>query len=559
MFLAAVGLAWLTLWPPRISGLWLGLSLVAFLILVIWHERVRQARTRAEGAIAFYEKAVARLENRWAGAGEPGTRYIDESHSYAVDLDLFGTGSLFELLCTARTRKGEDTLADWLRVPALPEDVRARQAAVEELRTRLDLREDLALLASDVPTGVDFDGLAAWGSEPRAPISATARPAALLLAVLAVSSLVAWGGFGVPLYFVLPALALEAGFALWFSKLVRRVLGPVERRSRDLSLLCGLLARFERELFQSERLRRLRATLDSAGLAPSRQIAQLVRLIEWLTAQSNLIFAPLAPFLLWNTQFAFAIETWRARSGPAIARWLQAIGELEALCAIATYAYENPSDPFPDIQIDGACFEAEALGHPLIPRHRCIANDVRLAGEPQLWIVSGSNMSGKSTLLRTIGVNAVLALAGAPVRAKRLTLARLVVGATLRIQDSLQANRSRFFAEITRVHQLLDLANGQPPLLFLLDELFQGTNSHDRRIGAEAVVRSLLERGAIGLITTHDLALTQIADLLGPRAANVHFEDQLHDGKMNFDYRIHPGVVQHSNALALMRAVGIDV
>jgi len=168
-------------------------------------------------------------------------------------------------------------------------------------------------------------------------------------------------------------------------------------------------------------------------------------------------------------------------------------------------------------------------------------------------------MSGKSTLLRTIGINAVLALAGAPVRARRLQLTPVVVGATLRIQDSLQAGRSRFFAEISRVHQLLDLARGSPPLLFLLDELLQGTNSHDRRIGAEAVLRTLLDRGAIGLITTHDLALTQIAELLGPRAVNVHFEDQLKDGTMVFDYRVHPGVVTHSNALALMRAVGIEV
>jgi len=173
--------------------------------------------------------------------------------------------------------------------------------------------------------------------------------------------------------------------------------------------------------------------------------------------------------------------------------------------------------------------------------------------------VSGSNMSGKSTLLRTVGVNAVLALAGGPVRAGRLRLSPLVVGATLRIQDSLQAGRSRFYAEITRIRQLVELAKGYPPLLFLLDEMLQGTNSHDRRLGAEAIVRSLVDYGAIGLITTHDLALTEIADLLAPKAQNVHFEDQFENGAMSFDYRMRPGVVKNSNALALMRAVGIEV
>jgi DNA mismatch repair ATPase MutS len=177
----------------------------------------------------------------------------------------------------------------------------------------------------------------------------------------------------------------------------------------------------------------------------------------------------------------------------------------------------------------------------------------------RLLVVSGSNMSGKSTLLRTVGVNAVLALAGAPVRARHLRISPLVVGATLRIQDSLQAGRSRFFAEITRVRQLVDLARGPIPLLFLLDEIFGGTNSHDRRLGAEAVVRSLVNYGAIGLVTTHDLALTHIVDLLAPRAANVHFEDHFENGNITFDYRMRPDVVQKSNALALMRAVGLEV
>jgi DNA mismatch repair ATPase MutS len=207
---------------------------------------------------------------------------------------------------------------------------------------------------------------------------------------------------------------------------------------------------------------------------------------------------------------------------------------------------------------DGPCFDAEGLGHPLISRERCVRNDVNLVGGLRVLVVSGSNMSGKSTLLRTAGVNAVLALAGAPVRARRLRLSPLAVGATLRVQDSLQAGRSRFFAEITRVRRLLDMARAGP-LLFLLDEVFQGTNSGDRRQGAEAVVRRLVEAGALGLVTTHDLALTGIAERLAPRAANVHFEDRFENGAMTFDYRMRPGVVRCTNGLALMRAVGIEV
>jgi DNA mismatch repair ATPase MutS len=264
--------------------------------------------------------------------------------------------------------------------------------------------------------------------------------------------------------------------------------------------------------------------------------------------------------MMWTTQLAFALEAWRVATGPGIRGWLEAVAQFEALAALATYAAENPEHPFPEVVEAGPLFDGEAVGHPLLPRDQCVHNDVHLGREVRVLVVSGSNMSGKSTLLRTVGVNTVLALAGAPVRARRLRVSPLTVGATLRVQDSLQAGKSRFFAEVLRVRQLVELARGPRPLLFLLDELFAGTNSHDRRQGAEAVVRTLVEAGAIGLITTHDLALTHIADLLAGSAANVHFEDVFEEGGgVTFDYRMRPGVVQRSNALALMRSVGLEV
>src|SRR5262249_22361450 len=234
-------------------------------------------------------------------------------------------------------------------------------------------------------------------------------------------------------------------------------------------------------------------------------------------------------------------------------RWLAALGEVEALCALAAYSYECPDDPFPEVLDAGAVFEGEALGHPLLPRARCVGNDLSLGGGgPRVLIISGSDMAGKSTLLRAAGVNAAVALAGAPVRARRLRLAPLAIGATLRIQDSLLGGRSRFHAEVLRVRRLLDMARGAVPLLFLLDELFQGTNSADRRMGAEAVLRQLVNAGAVGLVTTHDLALPEIADRLGDRAANAHFEDYFDNGEMTFDYRMKSGVVRHTNGVALM-------
>jgi DNA mismatch repair ATPase MutS len=251
-------------------------------------------------------------------------------------------------------------------------------------------------------------------------------------------------------------------------------------------------------------------------------------------------------------------------TGRACAAGSRPAAAWEALCALAGYTYERPDDPFPEIADDGPLFEADGLAHPLLSAASAIRNDVRLGGEhgPRLLLVSGSNMSGKSTLLRAIGVNVVLALAGAPVRAIRLRLSPLCIGASLRTQDSLQEGVSRFYAEILRLKQIVDIAERGPcPLLFLLDEILAGTNSADRRAGADALVHVLVEKGAIGLVTTHDLALTRLVESLGDgRSANVHFEDHLDEnGRINFDYRLRPGVVEKSNALALMRAVGLDV
>jgi DNA mismatch repair ATPase MutS len=242
-----------------------------------------------------------------------------------------------------------------------------------------------------------------------------------------------------------------------------------------------------------------------------------------------------------------------------VRQWLGAAGEIEALSSLAAYSYEHPNDPFPEFVEGAAVFDGERLGHPLLPAARLVRNDVRLAGGLRMLLVSGSNMSGKSTLLRTVGVNAVLAMAGAPIRAARLRLSPLAPGASIRVTDSLQGGASRFYAEITRLRRILDIARGPLPLLFLLDELLNGTNSRDRRTGAGGIVRGFLEHGALGLVTTHDLALTEIAEAMGAAAQNVHFEDHLENGVITFDYVLRAGVVQKSNALEMMRAIGLDV
>lgn len=561
--IAAVAMGFFVFGKPAISPWWLLLPISVFVVLAVWHSRVVERRDRASRAARFYEKGIERLENRWMGRGETGEAYREPNHVYADDLDLFGRGSLFELLCTARTQAGEVTLARWLKGAAATGEVLARQQAVAELRDRLDLREELASFAEVVRSNVRPDALPIWGEKPRIVFPRVTRLAVAIIVASVLVTFALWmAGWATRTPF-LAAILVEASLGLALRSKVNAIVEAAAQPARDLDLFSDVLRCIEARQFESSLLVRLRSQLETKGQPASQQIRRLHGLISRLDDTRNEFFAPIAAAVMWETQFAMAAETWRSRSGRSIRRWLDAAGEFEALCSLASYSFEHPADPFPILnEREGCkkgCFDAQGLGHPLLAEATFVRNDLQLGGELRLIIVSGSNMSGKSTLLRSVGLNTVLAWAGAPVRAIRLELSPLMVGASLRTVDSLQDGRSRFYAEITRLRQIMDLTGQDRTLLFLVDEMLSGTNSHDRRIGAEALVGTLVHRGAIGLITTHDLALAHIADALGPAAINVHFSDTIVDGRLHFDYSLRRGVVEHSNALELMRSVGLEI
>ncbi len=559
-FAVLLVVAWLAFGTRALAAAWLLLPAVAFVALVVVHDRVLARAARARRIERFFDDGLARLEHRFAGRGDAGLRYLDPQHPYARDLDLFGAGSLYELLATTRTPGGSDRLAAWLLEGAAPDTIRERQAAVAELRPRLDLRREMMLCGGESPAPEDPTArLEAWA---KAPADALPRWLPLVCAVATALSLAGialwiWSGSG-PVPFAL-ALILQAGLAFSLRSRVAPILRGAQTPVESLARASSLLACLEREHFESPLLARLARELESTGRPPSQELERLRSLVDRRDFRRNQFFAPIAALLLWGTHVAIALEAWRARCGPRLGVWLAAAAEIEALTALAGFAYEHPEAPFPEIDDVGPCFEGSALGHPLIAPARCVKNDLRLGNTPQALVVSGSNMSGKSTFLRTIGCNTVLALAGAPVCADALRLSPLRIAASIRIVDSLAEGQSHFMAEILRLRQVVEVSRGKPPALFLLDEILHGTNSHDRRIGAEAVIRGLVAHGALGLVTTHDLALTQSVPESAGKLANVHFEDQLEDGAMHFDYRIKVGVVTKSNAVALMRSVGLDV
>ncbi len=540
--------------------LWVVLPpMLVFLALLGFHARSRRALEQSRRRETYYQTSLARLQDDWAGRGEQG-KYAPDDHLYAEDLDLFGRGSLFEMICAAGTAVGRQRLAEWLTSGAGSSVMRSRQEAVQELSLRLNLREDLALRGLELDATLAPEALRQWAQSPAPLANRLLRVGAACLSFM---TALAIAGF----YFAGTGLApftlliLAQLILMWR---VRDQVSAVVRASSDaateLRVLSRLLERLETESFENEMLRRLKREIEVEGLPPSRQVAILVRRVDMLDQLThNQLLMIVGLVFLGVPQTAMAIEAWRARVGPSINAWLSAVADFEALASLGRFAFENPDYAFPEIVEGEALFESEGMAHPMLPAALRVSNDVELGIERRLLLVSGSNMSGKSTLLRTVGVNAVLALSGAPVCARGMRISPLRLGASIRVQDSLLRGNSRFYAEISKIRGIVGEAGWEPPLLFLMDEIFGGTNSNDRQVGASAVIRTLVKRGAIGLVTTHDLALSAIADEPALKAVNVHFEDDFRDGKIYFDYHLKPGLLERGNALALMRSIGLEV
>lgn len=559
MFGIAAILAIVLLHTPRRLP-YVAIPAAVFAVLAVAHEKVLRRLKEQERVSRFYDRGLQRLDNLWAGTGEGGDRFFDPAHPYARDLDLFGKGSLFELLCTAQTRAGEETLARWLLTAAAPGEVRERHAAVEELKDEVRLREQVFVAGQHVRAGVHPEEIAAWG-EGAVELQQAWMPWVMpALAAMWVATAIWWFTTGAWYPLVVMSLVNMGVGRPWRTR-AEEIAEATEHAAGDLKVLAEVLAILEQQKFAAERLRRLRASLEAGEVAPSRALKRLQRLVEFIESRENMMVRFVAPVTFYTPLVAIAAERWKQRFGPAICGWLRTVGEFEALAALAGYAWEHPGDVLPEFAEEAPLFEAENLRHPLLPEGNAVGNDLKLGRELRLLLVSGPNMAGKSTLLRGVGINAVLAQAGAPVRARRLRMSPLAVGASICVLDSLQGGVSRFYAEIRRLKVLSDLASGagHGPLLFLLDELLSGTNSHDRLEGTRFVVGALVRKGAIGLVTTHDLALTAIPDALDGVGRNCHFEDSIEDGKLKFDYRLKPGVVRTSNALKLMQAVGLEV
>ncbi len=557
---AGIVAAWLVVARQAMDADWLWIVVAVYVALAVAHELTLRKRRAAESAVALYRRGIARIEDKWAGSGATGEEFREKDHVYADDLDLFGRGCLFELLSTARLPMGEKQLADWLKQPSSGGMIRERQQLVKELRGKLDLHRDLAIVGEELRARLMPERVLEWGeSETRLP--AALRPLMALLAIAAGAAAIYYG-MTVVYWPLLSVLFVEGVVRRFLDKRAKDALALLDCNAEGLLLFSKVLARIESETFATKRLAEFATELKAGGDTASKAVKRLARIVYWVDGRESLLGKILEWLIVYTLQVAFAAEAWKRKHGKQLRRWMAIAGQMEALISLATYSYEHPGDVFPEVveaKSGPAFFDATEMGHPLIPATQCVKNSLRLDAVTRVLLVSGSNMSGKSTLLRTVGINAVLAMAGAPVHAAALRMTELAIGTRIRSADSLQEGRSNFYTEILHIKSVFGLLGKENALLFLFDELLDGTNSHDRRIGAEKLLRRLVEAGAIGMVTTHDLALTEIGAAIGAVVKNVHFEDQVEQGKMKFDYRLREGVVTKSNAIELMRIVGLEV
>ena len=567
VFLAgAAGLMWILARGAGIAWLVIDSAVfVAFGVLVAWHARVED-RVAWYGALRTVAlRGVARRGRRWEDLppGDPPSSIDLTNHPYAIDLDLFGRASLFQWLGPAATARGSSRLATWLLHPAEPDAVRARQGAVIELSALDDWREGLAALgelARDARQE-EIDTFMTWAEAARKTLD--------LYIVAVVLTLAIWILFALFLLNIVDAalwlIPLVAGIVLSFAR-AKWMYAAFDRAGAGQHALARYAELFEHATasrFSTPALQAIQARLSVAGKSAPLCMRKLNRILDFaeLRRGAAILHFPVQAFTLWDFHVFFALERWRRAAGTHVRDWLEALAEIDCLSAMATAKRDNPEWAMPDLD-DEPIVRAETLGHPLIPDDRRVANDVTVGPAGTVLLVTGSNMSGKSTLLRAIGLNTVLAQAGSCVCASRLRLPACDLQTSIRVQDSLELGLSYFMAALARLKGVVDAAElkrSRRVLLYLLDEILQGTNSAERSIAVRAVTRHLLDAGAIGVMTTHDLNIAS-EEPLKSSAVLVHFSETVDErGVMVFDYQLREGIATSRNALRLMQMIGISL
>lgn len=560
----AVATGWFVVRPSFFLAIIALAAFGVFLWLVRKHRALGRERTQVGVLRDLNAEALARLARDWAALPLRHEFRPDPSHPFAADLDLFGRASVFHLLDATETPMGQAALRDALLIPATNGAIRRRQEAVAALASELAWRQDLAargrVSREDRRDPEPFLRWAEHGAERSSPawLIWLTRISTVLLIVTAVANLAGWLTLPIWLIFAL----INLGAVESRDRAARNGLSIVAEQHHAIGGYAGLLEALVNSPADTAMIRVWKERLRSGEADAPDRLRQLSRASAWVIPRSALLYFPLQLAFAWDLHVLDRLEGWRARSGRRVRDWLDVIGEAEMISSLAGLAHDHPAWTFPTVDSAADSLVAAQLGHPLLSDHVRVANDVTVGPPGTFFLLTGSNMSGKSTLLRAIGVNIVLANAGSCACAASLTLPPVRLWTSVRVQDSLEAGISFFMAELMRLKAIVDAAEGdragEPRLFYLLDEILQGTNTAERQIAARQIIRRLVDRGAIGAVSTHDLTLVDGPEL-ADAARLMHLVDQVtgSDGslEMRFDYKLRPGLATSTNALKLMEIV----
>jgi len=562
-FLLALGFLGYGYYGPHQALMFFALPIFgAFIFLIIQHGHVKQRIDFLEKLVQINKMGQQRLEGEWTSFPEIGSAYINLRHPYSTDLNIFGQGSLFQYLNSTSSFRGEKILVDYLSSPGEFEDIKPRQEAVLDLASRLDFRQHFQAAGMDTFFKLqDPEEVTAWAEKGTFWRSSPGINAVLFLPLFTFA-LFALAAVGLlPYWPALIMLALQAGVALLGERDAQHRFEKTDKAVRRITRYVDLMQRIEQENFKGSFLRAQKKKLFPGKQPASHHIKSLVRIADRnnLRFSSPLIYFPLNIAIFWDLRTLKKLEEWRRNWGASIGEWFDAVGEIEALSALAGVCHDHPHWIFPKVKKAPPAFQATNLAHPLIPTKERVGNDLSLPRPGTIFVITGSNMSGKSTLLRTVGINLVLAYAGSPVCASEMTCSLMQIYSKMQIHDNLEERVSTFYAELKRMKMIIDAAQKKEPLIFLLDEIFRGTNSRDRIKATRTVTRQLYDLNTVGLITTHDLELGALEKEYPGFIKNYHFTDQIYNGRIHFDYRLKPGISQTANAVTLMKMIGIQV
>lgn len=563
VFMAGLGIA-IPLFAFRNYILLAPLVLIAlvFVILVVVHGRLVLRLKFTTLMQEINTRSLARLDGEWKSFSDDGCDFKDDGHSYSSDLDVFGPGSLFQWINCANTYIGRNKLRNLLaEPPGAKADILARQQAVKELAEKLPWRQEFLAEGLSVAGKVrDPEQMFNWAREVnptlRKPLVTSLVRVCPILTVLLIIA-----GFGlnlIPQALPATALVLQFGALAYKSKLRTRMFDIAEFYAGDLRVYYKMLRHFEEHNWNAKYIKDIDSGLkNKAGISAFKQISKLSSLIDSIANRRNMVYFIINVLTLRDFHHLIALERWKQQSGDSLEGWFDALGQIEALASLAVIRFDNPHWAIPELdQGSMPQLEAKNLGHPLLKKGA--NNDLVISEKTKVLLITGSNMSGKSTLLRTAGINLVLAYAGAPVCAHSFRATIMEISTCMRVSDNLGESISSFYAELLRIKDIVAKAEVGKKVFFLLDEIFKGTNSLDRHTGAKVLINKLSQTNSIGMVSTHDLELCEL-EKENSKIANFHFQEYYKNGQIHFDYMLRSGPSTTRNALYLMKLAGIDI